>query len=96
MTDHTARLAEFRDRIDSLDGILLHTLGERFRITNQVGHLKAEAGLPAFDPDREAAQRARFHEIAREVGLPSELVEQLMAMIIDQVKLNHEKIRGEL
>ena len=54
MTDDANRaaalLAEMRRTIDNLDAILVHTLAERFRCTQQVGHLKAAHDLPPADP----------------------------------------------
>ena len=44
--DHLARLLELRGSIDNLDSALIHLLAERFRCTEQVGRLKAEAGMP--------------------------------------------------
>ena len=50
MTDPTARAAallkEHRDSIDRLDAILVYTLAERFKHTQEVGALKAAHDLP--------------------------------------------------
>lgn len=93
MTDAT--LDELRDRIDRLDAILIHTLAERFRQTAKVGDLKAKGGLPALDPDREARQRARIEELARDTGLDPDIARRIHGLIVDQVKENHRKISGE-
>ncbi|WP_409995997.1 chorismate mutase [Rhizobium leguminosarum] len=43
MTDNAAgQLASYRRTIDNLDSALLYILAERFRCTEQVGHLKAK------------------------------------------------------
>ena len=48
MDDDTAKdLADLRRSIDNVDAALVHMLAERFRFTQQVGRLKARAGLPA-------------------------------------------------
>jgi len=73
MTDPAARAAELlrthRASIDRLDAILVYTLAERFRHTQEVGALKAAHDLPAADPAREAAQIARLEQLATEAGL---------------------------
>ena len=40
-------LDRLRGSIDNMDSALVHLLAERFKITQQVGVLKAAAGLPA-------------------------------------------------
>ena len=54
MTNPTARAAallkEHRASIDRLDAILVYTLAERFKHTQNVGRLKAEHDLPPSDP----------------------------------------------
>ena len=46
-------LARARASIDNLDAALVHLLAERFKITRQVGQLKASLGLAPADPARE-------------------------------------------
>ncbi|SPJ24463.1 chorismate mutase [Palleronia abyssalis] len=88
-------LDQLRARIDRLDEILVHTLAERFRQTAKVGALKARDTLPAFDPDREARQRARIETLAKEAGLDPDFAQHIHGLIVDQVKDNHRKISGE-
>ncbi|QFU07810.1 T-protein [Rhodobacteraceae bacterium THAF1] len=91
MTD----LQTLRDRIDQLDAILIHTLAERFRNTDQVGALKATGGLPPLDESREAQQRARIEALAEETGVDPALALQILALVVDRVKDNHRKISGD-
>ncbi|MEM6678560.1 MAG: chorismate mutase, partial [Pseudomonadota bacterium] len=65
----TAVLKGLRHSIDNLDAILVHTLAERFKCTQEVGRLKAEHALPPADPTREAAQIERLERLAIESGL---------------------------
>ena len=44
--DVKAQLLEFRDSIDNIDAALVHLLAERFKITQKVGHFKAEHTPP--------------------------------------------------
>lgn len=54
--DVTAELARLRDSIDNIDAAVVHMLAERFKCTQQVGHLKARHQLPPRTP---AARPAR-------------------------------------
>ena len=80
--DAKAELNRLRSSIDNLDAALVHLLAERFKCTEQVGRLKARAGMPPADPAREAVQIARLraksskYAVANqpawpEAGLPS-------------------------
>ena len=95
-TDARAQLDRLRSSIDNLDAALVHLLAERFKCTEQVGHLKAAAGMPPADPDREAYQIARLRELASTSGLNPHFAEKVLALIIDEVIRNHSRIgRGE-
>ena len=51
-----------------MDAALVHLLAERFKMTEEVGELKAAHGLPPADPDREAQQIARLRRWPRKPG----------------------------
>ena len=89
-----ALLGGLRRSIDNLDAILVHTLAERFRCTQEVGHLKAAHDLPPADPEREARQVERLRALAREAGLDPEFAEKFLAFIIEEVIRHHERIRS--
>ena len=61
-----AELRSIRQSIDNIDAAVIHMLAERFKYTQRVGHLKAESGMPAADPDRERIQVARLRSLAAE------------------------------
>ncbi|BDA63418.1 chorismate mutase [Actinomyces capricornis] len=88
------QLARYRATIDNLDAALVHLLAERFRCTQQVGHLKAELDLPPADPEREARQIARLRELARESGLDPVFAEKFFSFVVAEVIHHHEKIRA--
>jgi len=95
MTDAANRAAallkEHRASIDRLDAILVYTLGERFKHTQQVGVLKAEHDLPPSDPAREKHQIARLESLAHEAGLDPEFAKKFLNFIIDEVIRHHRK-----
>ena len=57
-------LERLRASIDNMDAILLHTLAERFKLTQQVGVLRAQHDLPPSDKAREARQIERLQRLA--------------------------------
>ena len=96
MDDETAeRLHDLRQSIDNVDAALIHILAERFRFTQQVGHLKAAAGLPASDKAREAAQIERLKSLAHEANLDPVFAEKFLNFIVAEVIRHHEKIANE-
>ena len=96
MTGDEARreLRRLRDSIDNMDSMLIHLLAERFKITQRVGELKAEAGLPPADPEREAEQIHRLRALAEESNLDPEIAEKVLGFIVAEVVRHHERIAG--
>lgn len=87
-----ALLAEYRVSIDNIDAALIHMLAERFRCTKAVGKLKANHGLPAADPAREAQQIARLRQLAKDASLDPDFAEKFLNFIIREVIRHHEAI----
>ncbi|POX50776.1 chorismate mutase [Streptomyces sp. Ru72] len=87
-----AELARLRDSIDNIDAAVVHMLAERFKCTQQVGHLKAAHQLPPADPAREAAQIARLRRLAESAKLDPAFAEKLLNFIIAEVIRHHESI----
>jgi chorismate mutase len=90
--DAIAQLAHLRSSIDNLDAALIHLLAERFKCTEEVGHLKARAGMPPADPEREAYQIERLRALASSSGLNPQFAEKVLALIVDEVIRNHQSI----
>ena len=90
----TDQLNHYRASIDNLDAALIHILAERFRITKEVGQLKAENDLPPADPAREARQVERLRQLAIEADLDPDFAEKLLNFIIKEVIRHHEQARG--
>lgn len=91
--DPRAELARLRASIDNLDAALVNLLAERFKCTQRVGELKARAGMPPADPEREAFQIARLRALADQSGLDPTFAEKVLGLIIDEVIRNHETIK---
>lgn len=88
-----AELESLRSSIDNLDAAVIHIMAERFRITQRVGQLKVERGLPAADPARETQQIARLRALASEAHLDPEFAEKLLNFIVSEVVRHHRAIR---
>ena len=90
--DARRELLRLRGSIDNMDSMLVHLLAERFKITQQVGRLKATAGLPPADPDRAAQQIQRLRALAVESELDPEFAEKFITFIVREVVRHHEQI----
>jgi len=95
MTDASTRAAAIlkahRESIDRLDAILVYTLGERFKHTQEVGRLKAEYDLPPSDPAREESQIARLTDLAQRADLDPEFAKKFLNFIIQEVIQHHKQ-----
>ncbi len=85
-------LARLRDSIDNIDAAVVHMLAERFKCTQQVGHLKAQHQLPPADPAREARQIDRLRTLAENAKLDPAFAEKFLNFIIAEVIRHHESI----
>lgn len=90
-----AELRRLRDSIDNMDAALVHLLAERFKITQQVGQLKAAYGLPPADPAREAQQIARLRSLASQARLDPEFAEKFLTFVVAEVVRHHETLRSQ-
>jgi len=95
MTAVPDMLQRLRDSIDNIDAALIHLLAERFKFTKQVGALKAEVGLPAADPAREAEQIARLRALAETAKLDPEFAEKFLNFIVTEVIRHHNAHRDK-
>lgn len=93
-SDHgtLAELTALRQSIDNIDAALIHLLAERFKCTQQVGHLKAATGLPASDPARERTQIARLRTLAESAHLDPAFAEKWFNFVVAEVIHHHENL----
>ncbi len=87
-------LERYRASIDNIDAALVFLLAERFKITEQVGDYKTGVGLPASDPEREAAQIARLRELARAADLDPDFSEKFLRFVVSEVIRHHMSNAG--
>ncbi|QBR73076.1 chorismate mutase [Microbacterium sediminis] len=87
--DPRETLLRLRASIDNIDAALIYLLAERFRATQQVGHLKAAHNMPASDPGREERQVARLRELAEAAHLDPEFAEKWFKFVVAEVIRHH-------
>jgi chorismate mutase len=87
-----AELAALRLSIDNIDAAIVHMLAERFKVTQQVGRLKAAGGLPPSDPARERVQVARLRALAEDSHLDPAFAEKFLNFLVAEVIHHHEQI----
>jgi chorismate mutase-like protein len=89
-------IEELRSRIDVIDDQLLRLLNVRVQCAVEVGRLKHEAGLPIYQPDREAQVLARVKESAANLAGPltADAVARIFERIIDEAR-RAERIASE-
>lgn len=90
--DVPGELERLRASIDNMDAALVHLLAERFKITQEVGRLKARHGLPPADPAREGRQIERLRRLAAESHLDPEFAEKFLTFVVAEVVRHHEAI----
>jgi len=87
--DPTTTLARLRSSIDNIDAALVYMLAERFKATKQVGHLKAEHGMPPSEPAREEHQDARLRSLAEQADLDPAFAEKWFNFVVAEVIRHH-------
>jgi chorismate mutase len=76
------RLEALRAEIERLDEGIVRLISQRTRLAQEARAAKQEAGLPLFDPAREAVVVRRAATLARAEGLPEEAVRELFWRLI--------------
>lgn len=85
-------LADLRAAIDEIDERFVELLAERFKVTREVGQLKADLGMPAIDATREDQVNGKARRLADNNGLDANLVSEVLRSIIDRVVAEHRDI----
>ncbi|WP_192459229.1 bifunctional chorismate mutase/prephenate dehydrogenase [Musicola keenii] len=77
-----AELTALRDQIDEVDKALLALLSRRLQLVAEVGEVKSRYGLPIYAPDREAAMLSSRREDAEVLGVPPDLIEDVLRRVM--------------
>ncbi len=87
-------LLRVREQIDRIDHGLVLLLANRFALTQRVGELKAEYGLEALDPEREARKLAHTRQLCQTNSVNPDLVAEILERIMREVVKNHQVIKA--
>jgi chorismate mutase len=81
-------IEELRGRIDVIDEQLVRLLNVRVACAVEAGRLKHEAGLPVYQPEREAQVLAGVRRSATELAGPltADAVVRIFERIIDEAR----------
>jgi chorismate mutase len=79
-----------RGKIDAIDAQWLRLLAERFKITAEVGRIKARDGIAATDSNRESLQMQKIEKLALQMDLNPILAQNILRLIIDETVRNHK------
>ena len=81
-------IEELRDRIDVIDDELVRLLNVRVACAVEVGRLKHEAGMPIYQPEREAQVLTRVRTSATKLSGPleAEAVVRIFERVIDEAR----------
>ncbi len=58
-------IADWRKKIDELDGRLVELLSERARAAQEIGRLKRNTNMPIYEPDREGTVLSNVQKMNR-------------------------------
>jgi chorismate mutase len=81
-------IEELRTRIDVIDEQLVRLLNVRVACAVEVGRLKHEAGLPIYQPEREAQVLGKVRQSASALAGPltAEAVVRIFERVIDEAR----------
>ena len=88
MAEVLTSIEELRSRIDVIDEQLVRLLNVRVACAVEVGRLKHEAGLPIYQPEREAQVLNSVRNSATDLAGPltAEAVVRIFERIIDEAR----------
>lgn len=75
-------LEALRAQLDAADRAVLEAAARRLALVRRVLDWKAEAGVPAQDPAREARVLARARAVGAELGLPEGVAEAVLRPLV--------------
>ncbi|BDM63642.1 T-protein [Shewanella sp. NFH-SH190041] len=89
---YSQELTQLRGSIDKVDQALLGLIRERLDLVARVGAVKHQAGLPIYDPQREASMLARRREEATALGISPQLIEDILRRLMRESYLNEKDV----
>jgi chorismate mutase/prephenate dehydrogenase len=87
----TPELLALRDELARKDAQIIDLLAERMRVIREVARVKADAGLPSFDREREGAHLDDLVARAEDAGVPDDLVRDVFARLFAASRLDQRR-----
>ncbi|MBS9783687.1 MAG: bifunctional chorismate mutase/prephenate dehydrogenase [Pasteurella sp.] len=91
MAQYTQKLNTLRQDIDDIDAELVNLLARRSKLTQQIGEIKTETGMPIYVPEREKSLIAARRVQANKSGISADLVEDLLHRIMRESYLTQNQ-----
>jgi len=85
-------LNEYRHAIDEIDSGILELLGKRTELSERIGEIKHEHGLPICVPEREAEVIKNRQDLGRLKGLSERFVRVMFKFIMHESKQIQRKL----
>ncbi|GBD34184.1 T-protein [bacterium HR34] len=85
------KIKNLRNDVDKIDKNILNLLAFRFKITEKIGKVKKEVGLPLRDKKRESEKIKNLRRLAKKKKLNADFVEKLFKKIFDEVVKTNKK-----
>ena len=82
MQDFSTSLTDLRTQIDDIDAQWVALMAKRTQLTRQIGELKAQAGLPIYAPEREAAMIEQRRQQAEALGVSPVMVQDILRRVM--------------
>ncbi len=87
-----AEIDSIRERIDIVDGIIASLLDARFKLTRNVGSIKAGTGMPILNESREAKVLQNVSARSSEDGITKEDVKDIFVFIMQKSRESQDRI----
>ena len=85
-------LIESRNRIDEIDNELFDLIYQRTSLAKDIALSKEYLGMPIFDEEREKVVHAKVDALCEDLGLDTEIIDQIVNMLTILNKNEQEKI----
>ena len=87
------KLEDLRKQLGAIDREIIALLAERQDISAQVGKVKHDAGVPSRDFAQEVRVVGRARDQAEKAGLPGDLAENIVRLLINASLSRQERVR---
>lgn len=85
-------LEKSRNRIDEIDNELFDLIYQRTSLAKDIALSKEYLGMPVFDKDREEIVHKKVEELSTDLGLDTDIIDQIVNMLTILNKNEQEKI----